>query len=128
MPYNGCASGREVTATWRQIATSMSSPTEDTSRSCPSIQMYFTYLITILSWSSLHRGLASPLQARSISARQSLSELYSADGDGGLVRDSYGLHTPSSSIAAHGLECGLTDSDTFILMYTHGCVLLDREW
>jgi hypothetical protein len=41
--------------------------------------------------------------------------------DGGLARDSHGLHTRFLSIAVHGVECGSADQNTFTPMCIHGC-------
>src|ERR1700761_4579766 len=96
--------------------------TENISRSCPSIRSCFTCLITILSSSMIRRCRVLLLQAPSISVLESRLGRPSADGDGGLVQDSYGLHTRSSSIGAHGPERGSIASDMFTLMYIHGRV------
>src|ERR1700733_8393951 len=101
--------------------------TEDISRSCPSIRTCFTCLITIHSSSMSRRYRVLLLQAPSTSVLESRLGRPSADGDGGLVRDSYGLLAQSSSIVAHGPEGGSIASDMFTLMYIHGRVRWDRE-
>src|ERR1700712_4019361 len=100
---------------------SMWSRPEGISRSSLSIQTCFMCLITILSSSSRRRAQGLRLGARSTSVQQSPLEQHLVAGDGGLARDSHGLHTRFLSIAVHGVECGSTDQNTSTPICIHGC-------